>query len=259
MELLLCHLLGIERIEIYSQFDKPLTPDELSRLREMVIRRAKREPLQYIIGSTDFMGLTIRTGPAAIVPRPETELLAEKAIAAARDYAAPQVLDIGCGSGCISIAIAKKAIAARVDAIDISEDALALARENAQINNVENIYIYKCNIFETLSFPTKFDIIVSNPPYIPYEEYKTLEPEVGDYEPEFALTDGGDGLGFYRRLAVVMARIMQPEGVFLLEMGAGQAGAVGKIFAPAFDIKIYNDMSGIARIAIGKYKTGGES
>jgi release factor glutamine methyltransferase len=251
IELLLCELLGIGRVEIYSQFDKPLKEYELARLREMVKRRAKREPLQYIIGHTEFLGLKIICTPQAIVPRPETELLADQAIKTAKEMPRRKILDIGCGSGCISIAIAKQFPGAEITAVDNSKDSLRLARRNANLNQTDNIYFMQCNIFENISFNEKFDIVVSNPPYISNEEFSKLEPEVRIYEPAAALTDSGEGLAFYRRYAEIMPKLLLPGGVFILEIGAGQSREAELIFSD-FEFSWIEDLAGHKRIIQGR-------
>ena len=272
IELLLAHLLKLPRMKLYLNFERALTPAEVDALRELVRRRGQREPLQHIVGSTSFCGLEIAVNRHALVPRPETELLAElgwqfldwegrrvsdpnsNSGTATRhpsrvDFST--ALDFGTGTGCIAIALAVKCPAAKITATDISPDALALARENAAKNHVaERIEFLPSDGFAALldelergrparesggtdtrtSCPRSFDLIVSNPPYIPSAEIATLQPEVRDFDPRSALDGGADGLEFYRLMASQAAAFLKPDGKAMFEFGDGQAGAIRQIF-----------------------------
>ena len=275
-ELLLAHLLKLPRMKLYLNFERALTPAETDALRELVRRRGQREPLQHITGTTSFCGFEIAVNHHVLIPRPETELLAEAGwnflIAApvlshsspgggvgrgeeaslsrtkipspqpsprlggerepgAMPGRAPTVLDFGTGSGCIAIAIALKSPRAQVYAADVSGDALALARQNAASHSLtERLQFFQGNGFAALPTDMRFDLIVSNPPYIPSAEIEILEPEVRDYDPRGALDGGPDGLDFYRRLAVEAGTFLKPAGKMMLEFGEGQAEGVKKIF-----------------------------
>lgn len=255
MELMLCHILRYSRLELYLHYDKPLTKAELSALKAMIARRAKREPLQYILGETEFYGLPFAIDSSALIPRPETELLVEAALEYLVQATQPlSVLDIGTGSGCIAFAIAKKSPGSRVVAMDISETALALAAKNQSALGVENCELVKRDIFREIIVKKPFDVIVSNPPYISTEGMAELEPELLRHEPHIALTDGGDGLRFYRRFAEVFPSILAPDGMFFIEIGYGQAAEVIDLFADAYQCSIKNDLAGIPRILIGRQK-----
>lgn len=255
MELMLCHILRYSRLELYLHYDKPLTKSELSSLKAMIARRAKREPLQYILGETEFYGFPFVIDASALIPRPETEFLVEAALEYISRATQPlSVLDIGTGSGCIALAIAKKSPESRIVAMDLSEQALALAARNQIALEVENCEIIKRDIFREIIVKKPFDVIVSNPPYISSECMKELEPELIRYEPHIALTDGGDGLRFYRRFAEVFPSILAPDGTFFLEIGHGQASDILAIFADAYQCSIQNDLAGIPRILIGRRK-----
>ncbi len=276
-ELLLAHLLKLPRMKLYLNFERVLTPAETDTLREFVKRRGQREPLQHITGSTSFCGLEIAVNRHALVPRPETELLAEcgwefladmsakseRRLPARREGSEPQehavpeagapiALDFGTGTGCIAIALAAKCPSAKIVATDISSEALALARENAVGNNVaeriefvgsdgfaafQDVGQASClspsekKLLETGGTPVlRFDLIISNPPYIASAEISTLQPEVRDFDPRAALDGGTDGLDFYRKLAAEAKPFLKPDGKIMLEFGDGQADAVRKIF-----------------------------
>jgi len=238
IELLLEHVLGLPRLELYLNFERPVTEKETEVLRECVRRRGLREPLQHIIGTTSFCGIEIQVGPEALVPRPETESLAELAwkrlwkLGEAGVSPSPKVLEIGVGTGCVSIAIATNAPATSVVGVDCSAEALELAQENVTACDLaERVSLIECDAFQGLSDGDEFDLIVSNPPYIPSAEIETLAPEVRDHDPRAALDGGEDGLDFYRMLAEHGAIWLRPTGAMMLEFGDGQAAALREIFS----------------------------
>jgi len=257
-ELLLAHLLKMPRMKLYLNFERPLTEKETDALRELVKRRGQREPLQHIIGSTSFCGFEIAVDRRALVPRPETEILAESGWSHLSTVSAGQTaLDLGTGTGCIAIALAAKCPSARITAIDISADALALAAENAGTNNVAGrIEFFHGNGFAALPGDARFDLIISNPPYIPTAEIQTLEPEVRDFDPRPALDGGPDGLDFYRMFAAQAAPMLKPGGKVMLEFGDGQAPAIQKLFEDEKWIveAVKDDYSQRARILIATWK-----
>jgi release factor glutamine methyltransferase len=263
IELLLSHVLDVPRIKLYTLFDRPLSKPELTTLHELVKRRAAREPLQYITGEAYFYDLVLKVSPDVLIPRPETELLADAAIQRARTKKLPlgtPVLDIGTGTGCIALTLAKHIPEANIYAIDYSEVALGLARENAERLNLKHVRFAALDILqpgalESLpeEFPKQFAMIVSNPPYIPKRDMAELAPEVARYEPRTALTDDADGLTFYRRFAELFPTILAEGGVFFLEIGFGQSDEVTKIFADAgFRVRFEKDLSGIPRVCVGR-------
>jgi release factor glutamine methyltransferase len=257
-ELLLAHLLKLPRMKLYLNFERVLTPAETDALREFIKRRGQREPLQHITGSTSFCGFEIAVNRHALVPRPETELLAESGwqFLSTLNLQPSTALDFGTGTGCIAIALAAKCPSAKIVATDVSPDALALAKENAGRNNVaERIEFLQGDGFAALqneseggaprrpdspkeewgsrSSPLRkmeFDLIISNPPYIPSAEIATLQSEVRDFDPRGALDGGADGLDFYRKLAMESKPFLKPGGKIMLEFGDGQADAIRKIF-----------------------------
>lgn len=233
-ELLLAHQLQLPRMKLYLNFERVLLPAELDTLRASVMRRAQREPLQHIIGSTSFCGLEMLVNKHVLIPRPETELLAELAWQFLSTISQPlsTCLDFGTGSGCIAIAIAAKCPGARIVAVDISADAIAVAKQNAATHQVSDRIEFRCSDgFTTLNGADKFDLIVSNPPYIASDEIATLETEVRDFDPRGALDGGADGLDFYRRLAAEAGAFLKPGGKVMIEFGEGQAAAISEIFA----------------------------
>jgi release factor glutamine methyltransferase len=233
-ELLLGHVLGLPRLQLYLDFDRVLVDRELDSLRPLMKRRAAREPLQHLLGTANFCGHELKVNGQVLVPRPETELLAERALAflSTLNSQLSTVLDLGTGSGCLAIALAKARPEVQVVAIDVSADALALARENAAHHGVaDRINFLPGDLFTPLASGARFDVIVSNPPYIPTAEIATLQPEVREFDPPGALDGGADGLDFYRRIAAEGAKFLQPGGWLMVEFGDGQAEALKKLFA----------------------------
>jgi len=251
MELLLCDVLKLKRIDLYMNHEKPLNNIELKKLREFILRRADREPLQYIVGYTEFFGNTINVNPSVLIPRPETELL----VKIASDFAKKQegdkhtALDIGTGSGCIILSFAKLLPEWSCTAIDNSEEALTVAKQNAKKLAVKNVHFHNADIFVTPP-RRKYTVVMSNPPYIGTTDMDALEPEVGKYEPKSSLTDGEDGLKYYKHFAEIFPQIIAKGGAFFMEIGYGQADSVRNMFRQKnININIENDYSGIPRIA----------
>lgn len=251
-ELLLAHVLKLPRMKLYLSFERTLAPAEVENLRELVKRRGQREPLQHIVGSTSFCGFEIAVNRHVLVPRPETEILAElgwelllrirrAAVPAAAvtpphppcgcDSRAPSALDFGTGSGCLAVAIAAKCPQAQIMALDVSAEALAVALQNLARHGLEErVQLVQGDGFAALPTSARFDLIVSNPPYIPSAEIETLEPEVRDFDPRGALEGGADGLDFIRRLAAEASAFLAAGGCLMLEFGDGQAEAARDIF-----------------------------
>jgi release factor glutamine methyltransferase len=221
-ELLIGHALGLQRMQLYLQFERPLTEPELEKLRPLVRRRGQREPLQYIVGETEFHGLRLKVDRRALIPRPETELLVEMAVAACLTPPA-RVLDLGTGSGAIALALAKAFPAAFVTAVDLSEDALALARENvAAIDLAAHITLMASNWFERLPSDARYELIVANPPYLTDDELENAAPEVRAHEPQRALAAAENGLADLRIIISGAPHFLTPSGVLVLETGIAQ-------------------------------------
>jgi release factor glutamine methyltransferase len=258
VELMLSHVLKMKRMALYLNFEKVLGTAELDQVREMVRRRGTREPLQHILGTACFWGLDFEVNGSVLIPRPETEQLAELGWQFLNSLPAPTqpvALDFGTGSGCLAVTIAVKSPSARMHALDVSPEALAVAQKNAATHQADSrIQFHLGDGFPALPAELQFNLIISNPPYIPSDEIATLEPEVRDHDPRLALDGGSDGLDFYRRLAKEASPRLFPEGKVMLEFGEGQAEAIRKIFEDekwvVEDVKA--DYSGRLRILIAR-------
>lgn len=233
-ELLLAHVLKLPRMKLYLNFARELAPAEVDAFRELVRRRAQREPLQHLVGSVSFCGLEIASNRSALIPRPETEVLAQLAWEFLQQHpsAAPTAFDFGTGTGCLPVSLAVHCPRAQIWAGDISPEALTLARTNAARHGVsERVQFIQSDGFAALAPEQRFDLIVSNPPYIPAAEIATLQPEVRDFDPRLALDGGADGLEFYRILAGQGGARLCPGGKIMVEFGDGQAAAIAEIFS----------------------------
>jgi release factor glutamine methyltransferase len=258
VELLLAHLLKMPRMKLYLNFERVLSVSETNALRELVKRRGQREPLQHIVGSTSFCGYEIAVSRHALIPRPETELLAESGwqFLSTLNTQPLTALDYGTGTGCIAIALAAKCPNAKIFALDVSPDALVLAKQNATANKVaERIEFFQGDGFAALTMGKQFDLLISNPPYISSAEIETLQPEVRDFDPRSALDGGADGLNFYRKLAAEAKSFLKPDGKIMLEFGDGQAAAIKTIFENEKWIveAVQEDYSQRARILIARH------
>lgn len=255
VELMLAHVLQLPRLQLYLDFERKLTDAELAALRPLVRRRGTREPLQHILGSTSFCGLDLAVTRHVLIPRPETEQLAELA-ANHLSTRAPQpatILDLCTGSGCLAIYLAVKHPAASVFATDISPDALQVALANASQSGVSGrITFLQGDLFTPLPAGLRVDLIVSNPPYIPSAEIDTLPPEVRDHDPRAALDGGADGLEFFRAIAAEAPHWLKPGGVLMAEFDDGQGPALLELFsaAPWRSQRVEKDLSGRERFFI---------
>lgn len=255
IEMMMCSVLNTDKLGLYMQFERILSSAELAGLRNMIDRRVrKREPLQYILGSTFFYGLEICVDSRVLIPRPETEQLVEHAVRILREQRLSgeslRVADIGTGSGCIALAIASLLPDVHVTAIDVSHDALEVAKMNAARLGVRNMEFDLRDILESSPWSDEFHLIVSNPPYIAKSEVDSLDEEVRAFEPEQALTDYDDGLRFYRRYAAVFPTVLKASGSFLLELGYGMAEETARVFRE-WNTKVHHDLEGRERILEG--------
>jgi len=251
--LLLAHITKQSLSNIIINNNEPLCESDAGAFFAAIDRRKAKEPLQYILGTWEFMGLDIITDPRALIPRPETELLVEEALTHIRQLDCPaRVLDVCTGSGCIAVAIAKQSNA-NVTAVDISCDALALAAENAALHQVsDKINFVQSDLFDGLSGQT-FDVIISNPPYIPTAELNHLQAEIQNHEPVLALDGGTDGMDIYRRLVPGSLDYLAPGGALFLEIGPPSVETI--MLSAGYDIvRLVNDYAGLARILIGGKK-----
>lgn len=257
-ELLLAHIIGCKRLDLYLAFDRPLTEPELNIYRGLIKRRASYEPLQYIIGTVEFYGLVFKVTPSVLIPRPETELLVENIIKELSDKEQLNILEIGCGSGNIAISLAYHLKQAQIITTDISDAALNLAKENSQkLGVAERISFIRHNILtdDLLRF-SMFDLVVSNPPYVSLQSYSSLQKEILDFEPRLAVTDESDGLTFYRIISEKVSGNIKKGGKLFFEISHGQCDDVKSIMTKNnfSKIEVIKDYQNIERIVFGEFK-----
>ena len=259
-ELLLSNVLGLKRIELYTQYNRVVEEEHLAKLRELVRRAGQHEPVAYLVGRAEFYSIEFEVTPDCLIPRPETELLVQRAIELLRQRAGPhQVCDLCTGCGVIAVAIAKNVPDTKVIATDLSETALGVAAKNVKKYGLdERVELLQGDLFEPL-IPqldmAPFDLIVCNPPYVSAAEYEKLGKNVKDYEPRTALYGGEDGLELYRRIAEQVGRFLDSDGALLLEIGYEQGPAVRELLAQTglFGIiKVDKDLSGHDRIVMAQ-------
>ena len=254
-EYIFSDVLKVSRNTLKYSMSREIKEEDKDKIREMLVLRAKkRKPLQYILGEWEFYGLPFKVSEGVLIPRADTEILVEQCIQLMREVEEPNILDIGSGSGAISIAIANGLKSSSVTGIDINEKAIELANENKTLNKIENVNFIKSDLFEKIDKDFKYDLIVSNPPYISKNEYETLMPEVKNYEPQNALTDLGDGLYFYREISKLAGEYLKDTGYLVYEIGYNQAKDVTKILQNNnFDIlSVIKDYGGNDRVVIAK-------
>lgn len=256
VELLMADVLNCNRMSLYLDFEKPLSVTERNKFKEYLLRRIKNEPVQYITGKTNFFGYEIFVNKSVLIPRPETEILAEEVLKDIYSSNKKQIniLEIGTGSGCIAIALSKetekKNIECVIDTIEVSIEAINLAKKNSRINNIAEgkiNFLFK-DFLKLNEIENKYDYIVSNPPYISKEDYSELEKDVQNYEPKIALTDENDGLNFYRKIYDITKDL---NATVFLEIGYNQEEKIREIFENE-NILFKEDYSGIKRIMIVK-------
>lgn len=250
IELILKHVLGLDRIKLYTEFDKPLSPDELSTIKEMIQLRIKRVPLQYILGTVEFYSQNYIVNENVLIPRPETEELVELILNTYPKESELRILDIGTGSGCIAISLGKHLPNAEIFAIDNSISALKVAKQNSIDLEVNNVKFAIADILTTIP-KFKYDIIISNPPYVSNIEMNEIEPEL-KHEPKSALTDNADGLEFYRRFVTIFKDILSIDGSFYLELNSSLSEKISELFSEKYKFEIKNDISSKPRILIGE-------
>lgn len=257
-ELLLAGVLRLKRLDLYLQHDRPLTEDELQRFRELVRRRLKHEPLQYVLGTAAFRTLELGTDRRALIPRPETEVLVGVVLdwARGRDGPAGAVVDIGTGTGAIALSLAAEGTFARVVATDVSAEALSLARENAARCGLDSRVEFRCgSLFGALRAEERFAAIVSNPPYVAERDRPSLAPEVREHEPALALFGGADGLAVLKDLIAGAAGYLEPGGLLAVEIGMDQGEAVLALARQGGawrDARIATDLTGRPRFLLAE-------
>ena len=253
---LLASALGVPSHVLILEGARQVSALRAEQARALFTRRAARAPLQYLLGTQEFRGLDMAVTPDVLIPRPETELLVEEALQAVVGIAEPVLADVGTGSGCIAVAIACECPEATIYALDISAAALAVAQFNTARHGARaRIRFLQADLLEAFCVAEAFDVIVSNPPYIPEGEVEGLQPEVARYEPRVALAAGPDGLAFYHRLLRDAPPLLKPGGRLIMELGCGQADAVARPAREcgAFDsVECRKDAAGIARVLIAR-------
>jgi len=257
-QVLLAHVLKCKKVDLLVRYDEQPSEAERARFRELIHRRVAGWPVAYLVGTRDFYLLSFEVSPAVLVPRPETETLVLEALAFLKPLQEPTVLDLGTGSGCIAVSIAHQKKDARVTAVDVSPDALDVAKRNAAKHDVaDRIEFLKGDLFAPLAAGSTFDLVVSNPPYIAHAEFASLAPDVRDHEPRVALDGGPDGLAFYRRIANGVVQFLKPGGRLLLEIGYTQESAVHTLLRHQPELEIgptLKDMAGHPRVVVAKRK-----
>jgi release factor glutamine methyltransferase len=250
-EILVSTALTLGRVQLYLDLDRPLDNAELARIKALVVRRRRREPVAYITGNREFYRRSYEVSPAVLIPRPDTETLIERALELLPPDSNAAVLDLCTGSGAIAITLAAERPSARVTATDLSEAALEVARRNAERHGALERMQFLCgDLYAALVADARFDLIAANPPYIPEPELAQLQPEIRDHEPQLALAAGPDGFDHLRRLASGAREHLAPGGTLLFEVGAGQASEVERLLADAGlrEIRSHKDLGGIERI-----------
>ena len=270
-EVLLAHTLGVSRLDLYLRYEQPLTPEELARFKALMVRRRKGEPAAYLTGHREFWSLDFQVAPGVLIPRPETEILVEAGIEAAKDFFATQDerqtpngkrqmglwgLEIGVGSGAVVVALAKELPKLDWLALDLSAAALAVARDNARRHEVAGrVHLMRSDLASGLKPVPRFSIMVANLPYVPRAEWAQLPKQIRDFEPREALLGGEDGLDLIRLLARQAHRYLHPGGWLALEVGAGQAGPVMEMLQEigAYEqLESLKDYQGIQRVVRGR-------
>ncbi len=252
VEVLLMNILNFSKTQLYLNTDYVLTNEQFEKFIKYFNRRLKNKPIAYILGKCEFMGMDFFLNNDTLIPRPDTEILVEKAIEVIKEKNFKNILDIGTGSGAIAISLAKYCNV-NVDAIDINNNALQMAKRNAKLNNVSVNFI-QSNIFENIN--NKYDVIVSNPPYIKTDVIQTLETNVKDYEPILALDGGESGLIFYEEITNNAYKYLNVDGYLMFEIGHDQAEEVKNIMKNNnfYNIKVLKDLAGLDRVIFGKIK-----
>jgi len=259
-QILLSHVLKCPKIDLMVRYDEQPNDADRTRFKELIHRRVAGWPVAYLVGAREFYLLAFEVSPEVLIPRPDTETLVADALAFLKPRKEATVLDIGTGSGCIAVTIAHYQKDARVSAIDVSPDALAVARRNAQKHSVaDRVTFWQGDLFPPLPTGGEFDLVVSNPPYIAHHEFEGLAPDVRDHEPRTALDGGADGLGFYRRIALGVGPFLKTGGKLLLEIGSTQEADVRAILAEHPELEVgptLKDNNKLPRVVTATKKPG---
>jgi len=257
-EMLVAHVIGCQRLRLYMEVDRPASADELASLRALAKRALQHEPVQYLVGEASFYGIALKADKRALIPRPETQTLVDEAVLAIKaiEDRAPLVADVCTGSGCVAIAIAQQVPTALVHASDIDADALALAVENVERTGVhERVTAFEGDLLEALPAGTRYDALVANPPYIPDDEWASVQPNVKHHEPTHALRGGADGLDLVRPIVAGAADRLSPDGLLAIEIASARADeALGLLNAEGRyqDARVVRDFTGRPRVVAAR-------
>ncbi len=255
-EVLLAHALGVDRLSLYMDLDRPLTPTERDRYRDLVRRRAGREPVALITQTREFWSIPFRVRRGVLIPRPETEILVECVLAEIRQIPSPEILEIGTGSGAVAVAVAREMPEARIVATDIDPAVIQMAALNSRQAGVSSsIRLVAADLFSPFRPGTRFDVICSNPPYVPTKEIALLEPEIVLFEPHSALDGGPDGLDLIRKLAAGAPDYLKTSGALIMEIGDQQEDCATALLTSEGclrDVRVFRDLAGRPRVIVGK-------
>ncbi len=254
-EVLLMFTLGCDRAYLYAHPERELTPGESQRYEEALAQRAQGVPSQYITGHQEFWGMDFIVSPAVLIPRPETEHVIEAVLPLAKLVSVPRIVDVGTGSGCIALALAKELPAADIHATDISEPALEIARANAARNRLESrVHFHRADLLAGLA-PASFDVVVSNPPYVGESEEDEVQLEVRKFEPRNAVFAGPTGLEVIERLVLQAASVLKPGGWLIMEISGAIVDGVRRLLVAWKDVQINKDLQGIPRVVVARKPT----
>lgn len=253
-ELLLAHALGCERIRLYTDADKPLDAGELAKFKPLIQRRGAREPVAYILGAKEFYGRPFEVGPGVFIPRPETELVVQLALAALPRTGPARVLDLCAGSGAIGVTIAAERPQAEADLVELSPEAASCARRNADRHGGGRARVFQGDLYAALPPGTQYDVVATNPPYVPTSHAETLAPDIRDHEPHQALFAGDDGLSVLRPIAAGLRGRLRSGGLFVSEIDSGQGPGAAELLRGAglSQVKVERDLAGLDRLVAGR-------
>jgi release factor glutamine methyltransferase len=253
-ELLLANALGCDRVRLYIDIEKPVTAEELARFKPLIQRRGAREPVAYILARKEFYGRPFEVAPGVFIPRPETELLVRMVLDRMEQGVPGRVLDLCAGSGAVGVAIAAERPELQVDLVELSPEAAAVARRNAEAHAAGRARVFCGDLFAAVAGQLRYDAIAANPPYVPISHAEKLAPEIVDHEPHLALFAGADGLEVIRRIASGLPEWLTPGGCFVTEIDPSQGAAVSHILQQTglSQVRVERDLAGLDRFVLGK-------
>jgi release factor glutamine methyltransferase len=258
-ELLLASALGCDRVRLYIDVDKPLSPEELARLKPLIQRRGAREPVAYILGTKEFYGRSFEVAKGVFIPRPETEILVQVALEGVPRGAATRVLDLCAGSGAVGVTIAAERPDARVDLVELSPPAAEVARRNAEKLSPGRATVLQGDLYAALPAGEQYNVVVANPPYVPLSHGPQLAPDILDHEPHLALFGGDDGLDVVRAVIAGLRERLLPGGLFATEIDPPQSAVVAELCRAAglSGVRVVRDLAGLDRHVAGRAPGGG--